>query len=66
MELINAVFRQRYEHKYAYDEETLILIFREVGFSRVIAQAFGVSIDPEMAPDSEPRRTESLYLEAVK
>ena len=66
MELINAVFRQRYEHKYAYDEETLILIFREGGFSHVIAQAFGVSIDPEMAPDSELRRTESLYLEAIK
>jgi predicted SAM-dependent methyltransferase len=66
MELINAVFRQHGEHKYAYDEETLVLILRQTGFSRVIPQRFGVSIDPDMAPDSEGRKTESLYVEAVK
>ena len=66
MQLINAVFRQRGEHKYAYDEETLALILRQTGFSRVIRQRFGVSIDPDMAPDSEARKTESLYVEAVK
>jgi predicted SAM-dependent methyltransferase len=66
MQLINVVFRQGYEHKYAYDEETLVLTLREAGFARVIPQRFGVSIDPEMAPDSESRRTESLYVDAVK
>jgi len=66
MQLINAVFRQHGEHKYAYDEETLVLILRQTGFSRVIPQRFGVSIDPDMAPDSEARKTESLYVEAVK
>jgi predicted SAM-dependent methyltransferase len=66
MQLINAVFRQHGEHKYAYDEETLLLILRHTGFSRVILQRFGVSIDPDMAPDSESRKTESLYVDAVK
>jgi len=66
MQLINAVFRQGHEHKYAYDEETLVLMLRQAGFSQVIPQHFGVSVYPEMASDSEARRTESLYVEAVK
>jgi len=66
MQLINAVFRQNYEHKYAYDEETLLLTLREAGFSRVVPQSFSISLDPHMAPDSEARRAESLYVEAVK
>jgi hypothetical protein len=66
MRLINAVFRQHGEHKYAYDAETLVLILRQAGFSQVIPQTFGVSIDPDMAPDSEARKTERLYIEAVK
>ena len=66
MQLINAMFRQHGEHKYAYDKETLVLILQQTGFSQVIPQRFGVSIDPDMAPDSEARKTESLYVEAVK
>ncbi|HYM17469.1 MAG TPA: methyltransferase domain-containing protein [Micropepsaceae bacterium] len=66
MQVINAVFRQNYEHKYAYDEETLVLMLRRGGFSRVIRQEFGVSIDPMMAPDNLEKRNESLYVEAIK
>jgi len=66
MQFINAIFRQRTEHKYAYDGETLILVMREAGFADVVVQQFGVSIDPKMAPDSYDRRTESLYVEAIK
>ena len=43
MQLINAVFRQGAEHKYAYDEETLALILRETGFSRIVRQRFAMS-----------------------
>ncbi len=32
MQFMNAVFRQKYEHKYAYDAETLVFIVREAGF----------------------------------
>jgi predicted SAM-dependent methyltransferase len=66
MQLINEVFRQGNQHKYAYDEETLLLALREAGFSDVMRQSFGVSLDHDMAPDSELRRSESLYVEAVK
>jgi len=66
MQFMNAIFRQGYEHKYAYDDETLILILRETGFPHAVVQQFGISIDSKMAPDSDDRRTESLYVEAVK
>ena len=66
MQLVNAIFRQRYEHKYAYDDETLILVMREAAFQDPVVQQFGVSIDSKMAPDNDHRRTESLYVEAVK
>jgi SAM-dependent methyltransferase len=66
MQFMNAIFRQRTEHKYAYDAETLVLIMREAGFVDVVVQQFGASIDPKMAPDADDRRTESLYVDAVK
>jgi hypothetical protein len=66
MQLINAVFRQGSDHKYAYDQETLSLFLYEAGFSRVITQRFGISVDCDMAPDNPVRRTESLYVEAIK
>ena len=66
MQFLNAIFRQGYEHKYAYDDETLVLVMREAGFADPIVQHFGISIDPKMASDRNERRTESLYVEAVK
>jgi predicted SAM-dependent methyltransferase len=66
MQFMNAVFGQGYEHKYAYDDETLVLVMREAGFADAVVQHFGVSKDPKMTPDSNDRRTESLYVEAVK
>jgi predicted SAM-dependent methyltransferase len=66
MQFMNAIFRQGYEHKYAYDEETLVFVMREAGFADVVVQQFGMSIDPKMASDSYERRTESLYVEGVK
>jgi predicted SAM-dependent methyltransferase len=66
MEFINAVFRQRGEHKYAYDMETLVLTLRDAGFSDVSETAYNVSSDPDMARDTPGRRTESLYVEGRK
>lgn len=66
MQFMNAIFRQGYEHKYAYDEETLTFVMREAGFADVVVQQFGMSIDPKMAPDMKERRTESLYVEGIK
>ena len=66
MEVVNAVFRQRTEHKYAYDAETLMLDLGAAGFSSVIHQAFGKSVLPGAALDTPERASESLYVEAVK
>jgi hypothetical protein len=65
MEMINAVFRQRTEHKYAYDAETLILRLKNAGFGKVAQQSFGQSFGPP-PPDLPSRKSESLYVEAVK
>ena len=66
MQFMNAIFRQGGEHKYAYDDETLSLVMREAGFPDAVVQQFGISLDPGMAPDRKERRTESLYVEAIK
>ena len=66
MQFMNAIFRQGYQHKYAYDDETLVLVMREAGFPDAVVQQFCISMDPKMLPDSNARRTESLYIEALK
>ena len=39
MQFMNAIFRQGYEHRYAYDEETLTFVMREAGFADVVCTA---------------------------
>jgi predicted SAM-dependent methyltransferase len=66
MEFVNFLFRQNGEHKYAYDAETLILMLREAGFSQSFESDFNASSDPNMTKDTDERRNESLYVEAIK
>jgi predicted SAM-dependent methyltransferase len=66
MELINAVFRQYHEHKYAYDAETILLRLRDAGFSQYIHQSFAISSGSEPPMDTPKRQTESLYVEGIK
>lgn len=66
MELINAVFRQGYEHKFAWDYETLELVLQKCGFASVTRQAFGHSMLPELCIDNPRRAAESLYVEGSK
>lgn len=66
MELINVVFRQGSQHKYAYDFATLEFLLRRYGFSEVLRQEFGKSLLPELAIDQPCRASESLYVEARK
>jgi hypothetical protein len=66
MELLNEVFRQAYEHKFAYDFATLEFILLKYGFSRVVRQAYDCSLLEEFRIDQERRKSESLYVEAVK
>jgi predicted SAM-dependent methyltransferase len=66
MELVNVVFRQGHEHKFAYDYETLELLLHKYGFATVVRQAFGRSQLPELCIDLPTRACESLYVEAQK
>lgn len=66
MELINFVFRQGFEHKYAYDYTNLEFLLYKYGFVRVMKQEFGKSQLSELAIDRQIRASESLYVEAVK
>lgn len=66
MEVLNAMFRQYFEHKFAYDFPTLEFLFLRYGFCEVTKQCFGRSSRPELAIDSPDRASESLYVEAVK
>jgi hypothetical protein len=66
MELINAVFRQDHQHKYAYDAETLCLYLRKAGFKAALHQTFRVTNWSEEPPDTPSRAPESLYVEGIK
>jgi predicted SAM-dependent methyltransferase len=66
MEVVNAVFRRYFEHKYAYDFSTLEFVLRRYGFCDVQRQSFGKSVEAELSIDKADRATESLYVEAVK
>jgi predicted SAM-dependent methyltransferase len=65
MELINAVFRQDGEHKYAYDCETLLSTLREAGFAKAVCCRYMESVKGT-PPDRIERRSESLYVEGIK
>ncbi len=60
MHHLNFHFRQGNEHKYAYDEETLILILRKQGFQSVSRREFLSELD------SSSRSVGTLYVEAKR
>lgn len=65
IELINAIFRQGCEHKYAYDYDTLAFLLTRYGFQQVQRQSFGRSRLAELCIDQPRRAAESLYVEAI-
>jgi predicted SAM-dependent methyltransferase len=60
MHRLNYCFRQAGDHKYAYDEEILISVFRDAGFKYVERSEF----IPEL--NSESRRDGTLYVTGIK
>ena len=66
MEVINAVFRSGFSHKYAYDYETLEFLLLKYGFKTVLRQEYGRTLLPVLNIDQAVREAESLYVEAVK
>jgi predicted SAM-dependent methyltransferase len=66
MELVNFIFRQGGEHKFAYDFESMRVSLKKAGFVNIEQVAYGVSRDPVLALDQQSREHESLYVEASK
>jgi len=66
MQLINEVFRQDGEHKYAWDFETMRLALNNAGFTTIEKMKYLKTHDPALAIDLLIREPESLYVEAVK
>jgi predicted SAM-dependent methyltransferase len=66
MELINFVFRQGQQHKFAYDFATMEFLLRKCGFTNIKRQDYGKSQMRELCIDNATRASESLYVEAMK
>lgn len=66
MEVVNEIFRQGTQHKYAYDEATLTQVLLDAGFTRIETKSFGVSADMRLVLDQSGRAHESLYVEGIK
>lgn len=66
MDVINHVFHQWHEHRWAYDFETLAHRLRDAGFSQIVRAAYRESLVPALADDREVHAPCSLYVEATK
>jgi len=66
MDVINHIFHQWHEHRWAYDFETLEHRLRAAGFTRIDKAGFESSRDPALARDRDVHAPYSLYVEATK
>jgi predicted SAM-dependent methyltransferase len=66
MDIVNHVFHQWHEHRWAYDFENLWDRLRCAGFAAVRRARFQVSLDPLLAADAAQHSAYSLYVDAVK
>ena len=66
MDVINHIFHQWHEHRWAYDFETLAHRLNAAGFRSVERSGYRRSRDPELANDRDVHAPYSLYIEAVK
>jgi len=66
MDVINHVFHQWHEHRWAYDFETIAHRLRRAGFSAVAQTRFRCSTLPALAADRDVHAPYSLYVDAVK
>ncbi len=66
MDIINHVFHQWNEHRWAYDFETLAHRLRTAGFTRIEKVSYQNSLDPQLACDRDVHAPYSLYVDAEK
>ncbi|HEY9003242.1 MAG TPA: methyltransferase domain-containing protein [Mucilaginibacter sp.] len=64
--ILNHVFRQDGEHKYAYDFEGLHYVLSKHGFNKITRQNFRESLDDQLKDDLENHSNHSLYVDCVK
>ena len=65
MDVINHVFHQWHEHRWAYDFETLAHRLHDAGFRRIVRSDYRQSVMPMLANDRDVHAPYSLYVEAV-
>lgn len=66
IELVNHVFHQGGEHLFGWDYATMEHALRRAGFTRILRQTFGQSLDQELVLDRPEHAPYSLYVEAVR
>ncbi len=66
MDIVNHVFHQWHEHRWAYDFDTLADRLYRAGFSRTEQTAFQQCRDPRLALDAPNHAPYSLYVDAIK
>jgi predicted SAM-dependent methyltransferase len=66
MDVINHIFHQWGEHRWAYDFETLSLRLRTAGFGAIEQVGYQRSLLPALAQDRDLHAPYSLYVDAVK
>ena len=66
MDVVNHVFHQWHEHRWAYDFETLALRLRTAGFDTIEQVGYQRSLLPALARDRDVHAPYSLYVDAVK
>ena len=66
MQAVNSLFRQRYEHQFLYDWQTMERMLASAGFAEVTRRKPGEGSCPALLIDDDKYVWESLYVEAVK
>jgi predicted SAM-dependent methyltransferase len=64
--ILNHIFRQDGEHKYAYDFEALSYILSKHGFKNITRQQYRQSLDEWLVDDQQNHSNHSLYVDCTK
>lgn len=64
--ILNHIFRQDGEHKYAYDWEAMQFILAQHGFKQITRQEYRQSLDDQLIDDQFNHSNHSLYVDSVK
>jgi predicted SAM-dependent methyltransferase len=64
--ILNHIFRQNGEHKYAYDYEGLNYLLLKHGFKNITKQQYRESLDEQLKDDQENHSNHSLYVDCIK